>query len=404
MNIGVFLIAASVLAATSSAFAAGGVTLPLPAGCVLSGSDRLRSFTEPGSASFPPVQIEIRTPFEPTAFAAGGYSYLLYELQLQNFSDDALSLESIEVLDAGSQKPIASFNGARLSETVVQAQGDKQAIPAGGRAIAFVCLAFDSGSAPPGKLFHRVRFAGAVAEGPVIATRNRQPKVLAPPVSGADWMAVSGLSIGSHHRSGLFVAGGLAQIARRYAVDWKRKKQGAFFTGDARDPRSYHAYDQDVLAVSDSKVVVATDRFPDNTPRTAAGFNTAVPITMDSVAGNSVVLDIGNGQFAYYAHLKPASVRVKVGDRVRRGQYLAKIGNSGDSREPHLHFQVTTGPEILASEGLPYVIDRFRLKAADGSIHDRQLEFPLGNVLIDLTPTKACAMDRRKGRLANACR
>lgn len=404
MNIGVFLIAASVLAATSPASAAGGVTLPLPAGCELVGSDRLNSMTKPSRASFPPVQMEIRTPFEPTVFAAGGYSYLLYELHLQNFSDDVFSLKSIEVLDAGSQTPIASFSGERLSEKVVPAGEDKQAVQAGGRAIAFICLAFDSGSAPPGKLFHRVLFAEAVAEGPVIATRNRQPKVLAPSVSGADWMAVSGLSIGSHHRSGLFVAGGLAQISRRYAVDWKRKKQGAFFSGDARDPRSYYAYDQDVLAVADSKVVVATDRFPDNSPRTVAGFNTAVPITMDSVAGNSVVLDIGNGQFAYYAHLKPGSLRVKVGDRVRRGQSLAKIGNSGDAREPHLHFQVTTGPEILASEGLPYVIDRFRLKAADGSVHDRKLEFPLGNVLIDLAPTKACTIDGGKGSLADACR
>ena len=89
---------------------------------------------------------------------------------------------------------------------------------------------------------------------------------------------------------------------------------------------------------------------------------------------------------------------------MRRGQSLAKIGNSGDAREPHLHFQVTTGPDILASEGLPYVIDRFRLKAADATVHDRELEFPLGNVLIDLAPTKSCAIDRGKGRLAKACR
>ncbi len=196
-------------------------------------------------------------------------------------------------------------------------------------------------------------------------------------------MAVSALSKGSHHRSGLFVAGGLAQISRRYAVDWKRNEQGAFFSGDPRDVRSYHSYGQEVLAIADAMVVVAKDGFPDNIPRTAAGFATAVPVTMETVAGNSVVLDLGDGQFAYYAHLKPGSVRVKVGDLVLRGQPLALVGNSGDAREPHLHFQVTTGPEILASEGLPYVLDCFRVKTAEGNSLDRVREFPLGNALID---------------------
>ena len=104
-------------------------------------------------------------------------------------------------------------------------------------------------------------------------------------------MAVSGLSAGAHHRSGIIVAGGLGHIARRYAVDWKRRKDGAFFSGDPRDVRSYHAYGAEVLAVADATVVLAKDGLPDNIPRTAAGFQTAVPVTMETVAGNSAVLD-----------------------------------------------------------------------------------------------------------------
>ena len=100
------------------------------------------------------------------------------------------------------------------------------------------------------------------------------------------------------HRSGLIVAGGLGQIARRYAVDWKRRKDGAFFSGDPRDVRSYHAYGADVHAVADATVVLAKDGLPHNIPRTAAGFETAVPVTMETVAGNSVALDLGDGQYA----------------------------------------------------------------------------------------------------------
>ena len=62
---------------------------------------------------------------------------------------------------------------------------------------------------------------------------------------------------------------------------------------------------------------------------------------------------------------------------------VGAIGNSADAREPHLHFQVTNGPEILASEGLPYVIDRFRMKLSEGGWQERRNEFPLGNAVID---------------------
>jgi murein DD-endopeptidase MepM/ murein hydrolase activator NlpD len=56
---------------------------------------------------------------------------------------------------------------------------------------------------------------------------------------------------------------------------------------------------------------------------------------------------------------------VKAGDRVRRGQLLARIGSSGDAREPHLHFEVTTSAKQLAGEGVPYVLDEYRLSATE---------------------------------------
>jgi murein DD-endopeptidase MepM/ murein hydrolase activator NlpD len=63
---------------------------------------------------------------------------------------------------------------------------------------------------------------------------------------------------------------------------------------------------------------------------------------METVAGNTVTLDLGGGEFAHYLHLRPGSLRVHTGDHVRRGQVIAQIGCSGDARGPHLHLQVTT--------------------------------------------------------------
>jgi murein DD-endopeptidase MepM/ murein hydrolase activator NlpD len=76
-------------------------------------------------------------------------------------------------------------------------------------------------------------------------------------------------------------------------------------------------------------------------------------------------------------------LRVKAGDRVRRGQVIAHIGASGDAREPHLHFEVTTSSKILAGEGVPYLIDRYRSKSAnDGHMELRTRELPLDNSVV----------------------
>ncbi|HYO83907.1 MAG TPA: M23 family metallopeptidase, partial [Bryobacteraceae bacterium] len=99
--------------------------------------------------------------------------------------------------------------------------------------------------------------------------------------------------------------------------------------------------------------------------------------SIDDVEGNYVVLDVGDGRFVTYAHLIPGSLTVKRGDRVRAGQVLGKIGNSGNSSGPHLHFQVATGPGVLRGDGVPFVFDSF-YHARDL----RQNEIPLRDWLV----------------------
>ena len=132
-----------------------------------------------------------------------------------------------------------------------------------------------------------------------------------------------------------------------------------------------------------SLVVTARDGLPDNIPGHGEAFHPAVAITLETVAGNTITLDLGGGQFAHYLHLQPGSVRVKAGDRVSRGQVLARIGSSGDAREPHLHFEVTTSSKLLAGEGVPYLIDRYRCKRASGEpMEIRTHELPLDNNVV----------------------
>ncbi len=333
-------------------------------------------------------------PFEPTAFRSGPHFYVMYELHLTNFATTPLSLSRIEVLDAdaGAAQPIATFEAEQL-EAMLQSLGGKTlsdpkervVIADGQSAIVFMSVAFDHSSHIPGRLLHHVSTLDSAAEGAVIGTHHTELHVLGPPVEGANWLAADGPSNDqdNHHRRGVVILDGRTVDSRRYAIDWKQIRDGASFSGDARDVRSYHSYGKAVLAVADGRVVTARDGLPDNIPGHGESFHPAVPITLETVAGNTITLDLGGGQFAYYMHLQPGSLRVKAGDRVRRGQLVARIGGSGDAREPHLHFEVTTSSKLLAGEGVPYLIDRYRCKSAsDGPMELRIHELPLDNSVV----------------------
>ncbi len=66
-----------------------------------------------------------------------------------------------------------------------------------------------------------------------------------------------------------------------------------------------------------------------------------------------MVIRHASGEFSHYGHLKQGSVRVKAGDAVKRGQVIGQLGHTGNSTEPHLHFQLTDGPDSMYSRGIP---------------------------------------------------
>jgi hypothetical protein len=340
------------------------------------------------------LQLEFRVPFDPTVFPSGSHSYLVYEIHLTNFLPAPLLLSRIEVLDPDAEggPPIAVFEAEQLEAMLkplggMPLSGPKERLVIGGgqAAIAFMWVAFGRSSPVPARLVHRVITDHGEAEGAAIATHHTDLHVLWPPLEGADWLAADGPSNDedNHHRRGVYIWDGQAVDSRRYAIDWKQVRDGASFAGDARDVHSYYAYGKNVLAVADARVVTARDGIPENIPGHGQAFHPAVPITYETVHGNNIILDLGGGQYANYHHLQPGSLRVKAGDRVRRGQVLARVGDSGDAREPHLHFEVTISPKQGMVEGVPYLIDRYRCKSgANGSMELRIHELPLDNSIV----------------------
>jgi len=345
-----------------------------------------------GGSPFP-LQIETRVPVAPTVFPSGGTRFAVYELYLTNFSGAPEVVQRIEVLNADdvASTVVASIAGEKLDEVLqgvgAQLPKDHQ-LNAGATAIAYMWIPFESEVRVPGRLRHRVVTANSSVEGAVVSTHGTELRSLAPPVRGTGWMASDGPSndVKNHHRRGVLVIDGHLADSRRFAVDWMLQKNGESASGDAHNVHSYHAYEQPLYAVGDATVVTAHDGQPDNVPNWGDAFRPAVPITMQTVGGNHITLDLGGGQYAWYFHLRPGSVRVKVGEHVRRGQVLGNIGCSGDARVPHLHFEVTTSAVLLAGEGLPYLIDHFRVWNEDKSWETRSQELPLDGMLVDFGP------------------
>lgn len=125
----------------------------------------------------------------------------------------------------------------------------------------------------------------------------------------------------------------------------------------------YPAFGAPVLAVGDATVVRASDGQRDHRTRTSFPalawmmlFSGAARdmVGGSRILGNHVILDLGDGTFAAYAHLKQGSVTVAAGDTVRAGQRIADCGNTGNSTEPHLHFQLMDGPDLDTARGIPF--------------------------------------------------
>jgi len=131
----------------------------------------------------------------------------------------------------------------------------------------------------------------------------------------------------------------------------------------ARRSRDFPAFGAPVLAVADGTVVRADDGQRDHLSRTSLPALLYLMLVEGSVrelagvrriVGNHLVLEAADGTYALYAHVQRGSFAVREGDRVRAGQVLARCGNSGNSTEPHVHFQLMDGPDPDTARGVPF--------------------------------------------------
>jgi murein DD-endopeptidase MepM/ murein hydrolase activator NlpD len=327
-----------------------------------------------------PPSVEFSVPKPPAVAVSDSGAFLSYELHVTNLTPAPMSVRRVEVLDASTHSVLLSISDsallrayARVAPATCRADqvnrpaveclpaSERTQLPAGVRAYVYVWLPVDKNHRPL-KLGHRLtlRRMGAdtsdvVLEGTTIPVSTDVAAISAP--FHGEWAAFNGPSNSSGHRRLVLGLDGHTAIGQRFAIDFlKVDSTGRSYHGDPANNANYYAYGTELLAVADGVIAAVKDGIPQNVP----GANSrAVPITMETVGGNYVAIDIGHGRYALYAHVQPGSLRVKVGDHVKRGQVVALLGNSGNSTEPHVHFQVADGPTFLSSEGIPYAMDQF---------------------------------------------
>jgi murein DD-endopeptidase MepM/ murein hydrolase activator NlpD len=151
---------------------------------------------------------------------------------------------------------------------------------------------------------------------------------------------------------------GTIDPSETFAIDWIQiDDQGLAYRNDGKRPEDWLGYGAEILAVAPGTVVEVVNDLPDVMP----GKNPD-GLTMAQIAGNRVIINLGSGRYAMYAHLAPNSIQLYPGDYVRQGEKIGLLGNTGNSSAPHLHFQLMDRPSSLDDTSLPFVFDRMDLE------------------------------------------
>lgn len=200
------------------------------------------------------------------------------------------------------------------------------------------------------------------------------PMIVGFPLRG-EWLSPNtpGTKIPSH---------GTDKLGTTYAydflqVDWSRIGRPAYrvsflhylFFGATLD--KYYGYGQAVYAPCDGVVVKAQDGYEENTQtnlfsdlsnayKNAHYFDPATG-DIQSVAGNYIIIEYDTNVYAALCHLQKGSIQVTVGQEVKKGDIIGRVGHSGNSFAPHLHFQLMDSCDIATSNGLPCAFEEYEI-------------------------------------------
>ncbi|HEV2727166.1 MAG TPA: M23 family metallopeptidase, partial [Solirubrobacterales bacterium] len=291
--------------------------------------------------------------------ADDGRQHLAYELLLSNRASTPVTIRSIKVL--AGKKVVGSLSGKGVAAMMSPfgAQPGVSKLQPGQGGYVLMDVSFPGKAKLPRHIVHRLSISEKkpspanattylAAPTPVVRT---PAVVVAPPLRGGGWVVANGCCDAfTAHRGTVLPVNGANHVAERFAIDFVQIGANGRLIDGPRDAFSSYAYfGEPIYSATQGRVVAVVNDIPE----TPAGGFPENP-TAQTAGGNHVVVAMGNGRYAFYAHLQPGSATVKPGQRVAIGQVLGRLGNSGNTDAPHLHFHVMDSPSPLASNGIPF--------------------------------------------------
>jgi hypothetical protein len=179
------------------------------------------------------------------------------------------------------------------------------------------------------------------------------------------WWAIQGSDWSDRHKQEVY--------SQTYAIDFVRLgPENRFFSGTGMMLEEHYSWGQPVYATAGGKVAAVTFDMPDLPPG-ALPDQRIFRNDPRRLLGNAVAISHANGEFSFYGCLQQASLEVNEGQLIRRGALIGRIGNSGMSPGPHLHFHLAEGPHPFIDRGLPVQFSHFE---AGGQWFDRLMTIP----------------------------
>lgn len=329
----------------------------------------------------------------PIPVSSDGKINIAYEIDFSLYMEQGLRLVQVDIIDNAKGKVIESYSKSPLNSRLVLPSSPiptkeemwdgtkKQCYP-----VLYIWLKLEP-SDVPGEISHKFIFVNeqsnnvqTVMKGAVTQINNVAPIIISPPMRGQGWLSLETTELFTHHFKNEVTYRNEPLHPERFAIDYMQiDLDNNFFVGDESENKSWICYGKEIIAVADGIITALHKGVADNVPVGSVPEDLAVI----DMAGNYVIQDIGRNHFVAYCHMIPESIQVSVGQRVKKGDVLGLIGNSGMSGAPHLHFQITNRNSFIGSDGLPYVLDAFSITGY--AILDQD-EGDLGDLIISKYP------------------
>jgi hypothetical protein len=334
--------------------------------------DRTSESPESGAdqtAKVSAILVQPMTQRAQVVHGSDGMDHVEYNLLVVNAFSDPVTLTEVTAVGPDGIT-LMRLEGGKLADATqsLYAHTPSPVVAASAAVAVELDLALRPNQVPK-QITHRIEYTipqglagasiidGTVVHGPKVAVDRGKAITIAPPLAGGGWLATSACCTPNVHRDLRLSADGLRfATSETFAVDWALVMGNRLYDGNGSLNEQFYGFGADVLAVADGTVVAATDGAPESIP-----FNSTPAETKEGFGGNQVMIKIADGVYAAYGHLQPNSITVHVGDKVKAGDVLAALGNTGPSQGPHLHFGLLDAPDLFTGRSLPFVLPTFTL-------------------------------------------